>query len=754
MPDRPNIVPANAAGGPGSDSEVVAYEPMQGGPQGEPETAEDAEDRDPDESWSFWDGQIKSALTHENRWRVEAQDCERLYFGPDNDPGRGGDPDQGATENRVNDKTALIHATIDVLRPLIYSETPQPIVRRRFYGDGKVDETALMAAEVGQRLADWILDTTDFDVSMFQARDDWLIAGRGEARALYKAEFGMVQSIDPATNQPVEVEVKTHEEVAARALEWRRMLFAPTAGWEQMPWIAFEVPMTRTQVEKRFGEDIAAAMRFDSAGLKDAQRGLSDEDADRGMASITADGETGTPTSSPFDTTSLWEIWSKDTQEVIWWSKGYTESVLDRQPDPLGLEKFYPVPRPLLATTKGQSLTPRPDIRYYEKRATEVETATKKLKTILDALSVSGLFPGDMQQEVKKLLDGTNQMIPVSQWIQFMEKGGTSSLIQWLPIEAMIKAAQALITMRDQSKEAMFEASGVSDVMRATSDPSETATAQRIKGQYAGLRLSDRQRRMAEFARDHLRIMLEIALEHFDTETIADITGLDLPMTKAEREAIAMQAEQQQAQFAQTMQVYQAYAQAVEQGQMRGPMPPPPEEPEEIEIPETSYEEVHERLRADYGRKVTLSIETDSTVLADEQADKEARIEFLSAFSQFVQQLGPMMQTGQFDMKTMKELLLFGVRGFPKSRTLEAMISSLPNEPQGEQPEDTQVQVARIKAEVDQALKQMDLQDAQADREHETKIERMKVGGSMLETAADGMVDAATPDPQPQQQGS
>ncbi len=178
---------------------------------------------------------------------------------------------------------------------------------------------------------------------------------------------------------------------------------------------------------------------------------------------------------------------------------------------------------------------------------------------------------------------------------------------------------------------------------------------------------------------------------------------------------------------------------------MAGPLPPPPPEPKKERIPETSWELVHERLRSDYGRKITVTIETQSTILVDEQEDKEARVEFLGAFATFVQQLQPLTATGQFDMKTIKELLMFGVRGFPKSRTLESMIASLPDEPQGERPEDTQITVAKIKAQVDKELAEMEQANNDKDRQHEM---RMK-GVELIEESQKMAAEANTP-PQPQ----
>lgn len=741
--NRADIVTAEDPRSQGDD--VVAYSPAaEFNDNGLPETDDEAEAQGPTENWEFWNKQIAAAMVDERRARQEALEAEQLYFGPDNDPG-GSSTDQPS--NRITDKQALIHANIDVLRPLVYSDTPTPVVRRRYRGDGRADATALMAAEAGQRIAQYLIDTSDFDHAMEGVRDDWLIPGRGAARAIYKATFETMTEMVNGT--PVQVEKKTDEEVCVRHIPYRRFLMAPCDSWFTMPWIAFEVPMTRSAIKKRFGAKIADAMSYNQAGLIDSDRAPGDDDRAGTRGGLLSDGESDLPAASPFDTAMVWEIWNKEGREDIWWSNAYKEDVLDKVEDPLGLEKFWPMPMPLLATTKAGSLRPRPDVKYYEQRAREIDMASEKLKSILQTISVSGLFPGAMQDEIKKILNGRNQMVAVADWIGLMEKGGTREIIQWLPLEAMVAAINALLSLREMARQAMFEASGVSDIMRAQGDPTETATAQQIKGRYAGLRLSERQKRMAIYARDMIRIMLEIAVEHFDTSTLAEICGLDLPLTEAERMQMEVTNDAIRKQFEMKMAAWQQAKQAIDAGALALPpgvqIPPPPEEPELEPVPSTSWELVHAQLRDDFRRKITVTIETQSTVLADEQADKEARVEFLGAFATFVQQLGPLAASGQFDFKVVKELLMFGVRGFPKSRTLETLISSMPDEPQGEPPEDTQVTVAKIKAEADRMLEEMRQANNDKERQHEM---RMK-GVDVMKDAAE---IAATNNPPPKQE--
>ena len=748
---RPEIIQAGALGERGAD--VMEFAPITEMLPDVPESDQEAEAKGPDENAQFWQEQINAALVFERRFRKEAEHAEKLWFGPEADLGEG-DSESTSKSNRITDEVGMIHSNIEVLKPLVFSETPTPIVQRRYRGDGKSDETDLMAAEAGQRLAQWLVTTTDFDSAMERARDDWLIAGRGTARALYRAEFGIVAGVDPNTGDPIEEEAKLNEEVMARGCQWRRVLFGPAESFDQVPWMAFEVPMTRARVEKRF-PDYAKDFAYNQKGLRGSTRAFGDDD--RENKSFNTDiNRTGDPIPSPFDTATVWEIWNKETRAVIWWSPDCRNTILDKVDDPLGLEGFFPTPKPLMASTRGDTLTPRPDIAYYAERAKEIGIASRKMNEILGVLAVAGLFPGTQADLVKELMSGKNQLIPVQSWIALMEKGGTANMIQWLPLEAMIQALNALAMMREAAKAAMFEHSGISDIMRAQGDPRETAAAQNLKGRYAGLRLAVKQRQMGVFARDMLRIMIEIALEMFDTKRLADICALEIPMTEAERMARMAEIKMAKAQFAQAVAQHQKIVQvaqaAAQQGMQIDPaqIPPPPEEPKFDRVPETSWELVHERLRTDFTRKITLSIETDSTILADEQEDKEARIEFLGAFATFVQQLSPLVNSGQFDTKTIKELLLFGIRSFPKSRTLEGLIAQLPDDPkdQGPPPKDTQVIVAEIKAETDKLIEEMRMADKDKERAHELRLKGAEVIADGIKTDAKAENDRANKPPQ------
>jgi hypothetical protein len=85
--------------------------------------------------------------------------------------------------------------------------------------------------------------------------------------------------------------------------------------------------------------------------------------------------------------------------------------------------------------------------------------------------------------------------------------------------------------------------------VRGASDPNETATAQRIKSNFASIRLDNKRSRVARFTLETLSIMTEIIAEHFSPETLKLMTGLKLPDTPEEAQMLMMQ--QQMAAMAQ-----------------------------------------------------------------------------------------------------------------------------------------------------------------------------------------------------------
>lgn len=722
---------------PGSDiveiGDLVSY-------NDDPENSSEAPD--PDQEWCYWDKVIRAAYVHEETFRREAKACEREYFGRSEAL-----MDEGMVHQDTD--TNILKATIDTLKPLIYSDDPDPIVRRRFGGDNSDnDPTERVAGIVCQRLAQYMIETSGFREAMELARDDRLVPGRATVRVAYEAEWGQKTSVVRGLygTTTLTQTVKTGERVVVLHNPWQRFLMGPASTWREVPWVAYEMTRTKQQIAKRFSPEIAEEMDYPINGLKDQDATSARDGSPIWKAETGTQDGSGDDEPSVHDQCVVYEIWERATKQVIWWSPNYKRSVLDKIDDPLEIDGFFSCPKPMLATTIAGKMTPRPDPVYYRARIKEIDDATRRLRKMMDQIILKGFFPGSEESRLKTLFSSeTDLMVPVEEWAAFMDKGGAQNLVQWLPIDMVIQAAQALISMREQAKNGLYEISGISDIVRGQTDPNETASAQNLKSNYASVRLRSRQGEMNRFARDTIQIMVDVAFQLFDTATIADIVNYKMFMTEADlaqMNTMVDQAKQQHAMMAMAAQ------------QAGQPAPPPPKFPK---YEQTSWERVHEVLRSDLNRKYSLQIETDATILADQEQDKKNRIEFLSALNGMLQQMVPAVKMGVMKVDMLKELMLFGVRGFPNSLPLEGLIEAMPDDfqqDQGPNPELVKAEMeAKLKAHITQLQEATDKFIAQLDSQTKlTMQEREHQHEKVLEGAAI-VADAARAGAAPVQQG-
>jgi len=78
-----------------------------------------------------------------------------------------------------------------------------------------------------------------------------------------------------------------------------------------------------------------------------------------------------------------------------------------------------------------------------------------------------------------------------------------------------------------------------------------------------------------------------------------------------------------------------------------------------------------EIIKEDAVSSYKIDIEADSTVAADEQAEKDARVEFLKEITPFLEVVVPGLMGNPALAPLAKELGMFAVRAFPASRSLE-----------------------------------------------------------------------------------
>src|SRR3546814_23610 len=85
-------------------------------------------------------------------------------------------------------------------------------------------------------------------------------------------------------------------------------------------------------------------------------------------------------------------------------------------------------------------------------------------------------------------------------------------------------------------------------------------------------------------------------------------------------------------------------------------------------------EDVMKLIRDQRGRSLIIDIETDSTVMTDEIAEKSSRAEFLTGFANAIGAIQPLLAAGEQGAKMAGAMLKFALEPFNVSRDLDAII--------------------------------------------------------------------------------
>lgn len=589
----------------------------------------------------------------------------------------------------------ILYSNVQTLLPAYFSRTPKPDIERRFKDQ---DDVGRIAAEVWERSTTYFVEHGHFSHSIKQAVMDRLLPGRGIVWMRYVPHMRDIQiTSNPEEGPEITEDVYTeptqevyYEEVCPDYVNWQDFLHNVSRTWEEVWWVGRKVYMEREAGIKRFGD------KFKTVPLDYSPRGLNDEKIADDMKKAT-----------------VYEIWDKNKKKAVWLHKDYPE-LLDEIDDPLNLDDFFPCPRPLFPTMTNDSCFPVPDYAQYQDQAKELDDLTGRIAALTKAIKVAGVYDSSAAGVERLLSEGVeNRLVPIAQWAVFGEKGGLKGVMDFLPLEQIMQALLGLYEAREKVKADLYEITGIADIVRGATKASETATAQNIKGQYAALRLDDGQQAVQRFARDLVRIIAQIIANHFSLETIKMISGVKL-LTAQEKQQVQMQ-----------------YA-------PKPPMPgqppaPPPKMPEELEelMYNPTWEEVGALLKDNAMRTFRIDIETDSTLKADQEAEKQARVEFLTASGGFIDKAAKVAQLQPALSPLLMEMLMFGVRAFPVGKQLETTFEVAKQKLAKEQEAaenappkpDPEMQKIQMQGQLKQQEMQMDMQvkqqQAQVDQQKE-----------------------------------
>lgn len=627
----------------------------------------------PQEASRFWQQQLELSDRDHRDWIKDGERIEERYKAK-----KGAHSKLSKGGKQFN----ILYSNTQTLSSALYARTPKPDVRRRFLDR---DPVARTGADIIERALVYCSDSTEHDRAYKKAVQDSALPGRGVVRYCYEPEFKDVPVIDPMTGQPA-IDAETGEPMTEEALVdqevyeeyvfWNDFRHAPARCWDDCWFIAFRHRMTREELRENDMEDA------DKLPLNWSPE--TDDKSDRN-------------TPDDIKRAEVWEIWDKRSKLRYWIMKGYPKA-LRIDEDPYGLEGFYPMPEPIYSILGNDSLIPTPDYLQYEDQANDLDEITARISVLTRALKRRGVYDSTIPELKRLAKAGDNEFIPSENMQQLASKGGLQAAFQTEDISVTAKVLLELYKQRDQLIQAIYEITGISDIMRGATNANETATAQNIKAQFGSMRLKDRQRDVQRWVRDGYRIKAELIVEHFEPQKLAEITGMN------------------------------------------------PQDP--------NFMPAVQLIKSEKARSYQIDIETDSTVFEDAEQEKNSRVELLTAMSQFAQQWMPVVQAAPEMMKLVGEMMSFGVRGFKAGRQMEdaidetmQAITQRMSQPQQPQPDPN---VMKIEAEMkrDEQAHQLDMQGKQIDQQAkiiDLQVHQQKASTDVQKMQAQALLNPARP---------
>jgi hypothetical protein len=362
-----------------------------------------------------------------------------------------------------------------------------------------------------------------------------------------------------------------------------------------------------------------------------------------------------------FKKAEVWEIWDRSKKERVWIVKGF-DKPLRIDEDPYGLEQFFPMPEPIIAIEDTDTLVPTPEFLEYRDQADALDEITGRIDRLTRALRRRGVYNETIPELRRLARAGDNEFIPVKDYAALSQKGGLVGQFQSEDIKPISDVLTQLYTQRDQLVQGIYEVTGIADIMRGSTDPSETLGAQQLKAQFGSTRIKKRQRAVQKWIRDIYKLKAEIIAEHFEPEVLGNMTGQQVS-------------------------------------------------PEVIKL-----------LRSDKLRSYRIDIETDSTIFEDAQEQKQATVEMLTSVGGFLKEAIPAATSNPALGPMLFEMLSIGLRSFKEGRKLEDVVEQTKDQlaqAEGEMKRDEQkhmldmqakqadVEATKIKASVDIQKAQM-----------------------------------------------
>jgi hypothetical protein len=640
---------------------------------------EDKNSKTPNGWHKHWQREMAAADKRLRDYLKKGSTVVQRYLDEAPGAGREDSTRSGATPSRLN----LFHKNIATQMAMLYGNTPKIDVMREHYDPD--DDVARVAALMYQRMLQADVEPSGEDLGAVAKAvlEDRLLPGMGLARVSYEFDTETTTSIDPDTMEPVEVETVVDERAPIDYVHWQDVRWGWGRLYGEVPWWAFRAWLDKDEAEARFGEETAKKLDY-----KNQSPGGGDN----------ADDPYPADQKDNVQKAEIWEIWDRSTKKVCWYSAGVEgDTILEVKDDPLRLDGFFPIPKPMVANTTTTLFVPKADFLIAQDLYNDIDVLQSRIRIITDAIKVVGVYDSSAKGVSRMLGEGSeNDLIPVDNWAMFAEKGGMRGSVDWFPVQDIVGVLQTLQQVQQTKKEELYEMTGMSDIMRGgNTDQYTAARTQGLKAKMGSIYIQALQEDFARFVSQLESLKAEVIAKHFSIETIVKHSNAGF-LPEADKDSVAQAAAL-------------------------------------IKSPESKWR---------------INIKSESLAMMDYAQIKQERTEFLTSMATYIQSATSAVQAVPGALPVLLELMKWGMTGFKGAEylegTMDQAIDMASNAPPGQQEDNgdqLKLQLENMKRETAQMKHQHDMQKMQAKAQMDMNNQRAKIQGEIQKLQMDLQAD-------------
>jgi hypothetical protein len=651
-----------------------------------------------DGGYSLWKARIDAAKEGPRKnWLKDSEDAYKEYLA-DCDRQSGGD--------RVSsDRFPLYWSSLKTFMSMVYCRPGVPVAEKQF--DDLDDNLARLASLALERAAKHAMKPPSFHRAMVITRDTFLHSGKAAPRVVLDVEitdepvkvyYVQQQMMDPQTQQPFAIWVNDRGEPLTQDAEliqdekgyYRE---SPTEKLERMEVVVDPVyredylhnPDARNEEEiwwrawRACLDTYEFKEKFGAEALETVRFDEQKRDEE--------DPESKAQSSRKV---FVWEVWDSRKKQVLFIPENGTEILRPlhvEEKDPYKLSGFFPCPAFVVGTIGDKHYWPVPDYIQLRSLIDQLHALYRRLRILIRAVRRRGLYDSQIP-ELSALEDALEEgeYIGVENFKELIGDGGLDAIVKHFPTGELSSAIVETVNVSEQLEAKLDQLYGIPDIVRGASDPNETASAQQQKGHYLSLRGQSPAEAMQELVRETAEICVDLMFKKFPETKLTQICGV--PFWKQEDQAL--------------------------------------------------WPQVMALCQDDHDRKIRITIQTDSTITANRNAEVEKKNYLAKTVFDGIQAMAAAKQTDPELVPIAAEALLLVIQGVSYGKNIEdkmrAAITKM-QEPKPEQqpPPDPAI----IKAQIEQQMQEKDLAFKQQELKIDSLIKQAELQAQKEKTAAE-----------------